>query len=364
VIYSGDYNGFIRLIKGKSNEEVQKMISKRESFWNVSALFHVVFGARLLNSEDHPEFNGLREKSRQELNVKNEHEKILVKLLSFGCDVNVRDFIGFTPLHHCCNQFGNPVTLRLARRLIRAGADVNAVSRVGSTPILEATHNLKYDIVEFLVKNGGNPYLRDNDDISAYRLARMNPRFKQMFWDWYEDDVKQMLKKADGLWKCAKCGKNDEKNKKCSGCYYVYYCSPECQREHWEEHKKDCKVTQSEYVPFNCFDAEMVDCKGKDWNNNPGNWKKHHFVVKISLPLFNPEKFGYERYGFSVINKDMSLQKAIRWTDNRTKSKQLDDKIKADGYHGVKGYFHALVPKGRKDILMINIKRILQPQPW
>ena len=138
---------------------------------------------------------------------------------------------------------------------------------------------------------------------------------------------------------------------------------------------------QSEYVPFHCFECAMVDFKGKviscsilegfsfnevlqDWNNNPGKWKKQHFVVKVSLPLFNPEKFGYERYGLSIINKDMSLQMAIRWTDNLKHIKELDDKIKADGYHGVKGYFHALVPKGRKDLLLINVKRILHPQPW
>ena len=59
---------------------------------------------------------------------------------------------------------------------------------------------------------------------------------------------------------------------------------------------------QSEYVPFHCFECAMVDFKGKviscsilegfsfnevlqDWNNNPGKWKKQHFVVKVSLPI-------------------------------------------------------------------------------
>jgi len=366
AIYSGDYKAFLGMIEGKSDEDIQKMISKRETLWNVSAIFHVVLGARVLQSDDDddPVVIETKRNCRKNLNVMNEHEKILVKLLSLGCDVNVRDFIGFTPLHHCCNQFGNPVTLKLARRLIRAGAKVNAISRVGSTPILEATHNLKYDIVEMLIENGANPYLRDNDDISAFRLARANPKFKEMFWEWYLEDVRHMVKKAEGLWKCAKCGVNDKNNKKCTGCYYVFYCSLDCQREHWDEHKDECKAMQSEYVPFHCFECAMVDFKGKDWNNNPGKWKKQHFVVKVSLPLFNPEKFGYERYGLSVINKDMSLQMAIRWTDNLKHIKELDDKIKADGYHGVKGYFHALVPKGRKDLLLINVKRILHPQPW
>ena len=76
-----------------------------------------------------------------------------------------------------------------------------------------------------------------------YRLARANPKFKEMFWEWYLEDVRQMVKKAEGLWKCAKCGVNDKNNKKCTGCYYVFYCSLDCQREHWDEHKVECKVS-------------------------------------------------------------------------------------------------------------------------
>ena len=46
VIERGDYQGFIRMIGGKSDEEVQKLISKRESQMNFCAVFYVIAGAK------------------------------------------------------------------------------------------------------------------------------------------------------------------------------------------------------------------------------------------------------------------------------------------------------------------------------
>ncbi|KAJ8076759.1 hypothetical protein AAF712_000381 [Marasmius tenuissimus] len=66
---------------------------------------------------------------------------------------------------------------------------------------------------------------------------------------------------------CVVCG--NKTTKKCSACLSVDYCSPECQRGHWQEHKPACKslkggrwrtvevVTQGEY---------MASILGKDAN--------------------------------------------------------------------------------------------------
>ncbi|KAB2571060.1 putative egl nine 1 protein [Lasiodiplodia theobromae] len=41
---------------------------------------------------------------------------------------------------------------------------------------------------------------------------------------------------------CAKCSKKEGvKLKTCAKCLRIKYCSSECQREHWTEHKKECK---------------------------------------------------------------------------------------------------------------------------
>jgi hypothetical protein len=50
--------------------------------------------------------------------------------------------------------------------------------------------------------------------------------------------------KRKELAKCAQCNKQEKFNREfkcCTVCKEARYCSKECQREHWPEHKKDCK---------------------------------------------------------------------------------------------------------------------------
>ena len=129
TIYRGDYKGFLEMIKDKNDEELKVMIAKRETLQNTSAIFHVVSGARK---------HGLKDKGHG-------HMRILIKLLTLGVDVNVRDFAGFTPLHHCVTCVGNEVTFKMAEKLIRAGAVVDAKHRFGGTPLSEATMTTHYD---------------------------------------------------------------------------------------------------------------------------------------------------------------------------------------------------------------------------
>merc|ERR1711953_1170747 len=46
VIYSGDYNSMMKMLENKSPTEIKKMINRRESLMNNSAVFHVIVGAR------------------------------------------------------------------------------------------------------------------------------------------------------------------------------------------------------------------------------------------------------------------------------------------------------------------------------
>ena len=40
---------------------------------------------------------------------------------------------------------------------------------------------------------------------------------------------------------CACCGVKTEKRLQCSRCQSITYCSAECQRAHWKQHKKSCE---------------------------------------------------------------------------------------------------------------------------
>ena len=72
-------------IKNKSLEEIQRLLERRETCYNVNAIFHVVIGARYVHGD---------------------HEKVLIKLLSLGVDLGARDLAGYTPLHHCMQSVG------------------------------------------------------------------------------------------------------------------------------------------------------------------------------------------------------------------------------------------------------------------
>ena len=44
TIYGGDYQGFLKMLENKSEEEVRNMLKKRETMLNVNAIFHCIIG--------------------------------------------------------------------------------------------------------------------------------------------------------------------------------------------------------------------------------------------------------------------------------------------------------------------------------
>ncbi|KAI9141644.1 hypothetical protein BKA69DRAFT_386027 [Paraphysoderma sedebokerense] len=59
----------------------------------------------------------------------------------------------------------------------------------------------------------------------------------------------ERFKNVSAMIGCAKCGKpkcdNGKSLKSCSRCLMTMYCSRDCQKNHWREHKKDCKKMAS-----------------------------------------------------------------------------------------------------------------------
>ncbi|KAL7932487.1 hypothetical protein V8C35DRAFT_307229 [Trichoderma chlorosporum] len=84
----------------------------------------------------------------------------------------------------------------------------------------------------------------DNAAEYAVRLA-ISPMFSVPFVEPVINENKFMMKEsADTVEQCNTCGKTEQldgpKLKKCKGCLKTSYCSTECQRTDWKQHKREC----------------------------------------------------------------------------------------------------------------------------
>ncbi len=103
-------------------------------------------------------------------------------LLDAGADVRAKDRQGITALlaaidapDHFTYQEQFKYSLEIASLLIGRGADVNARSAAGGTPLVAALRRRHYDVVRSLLDHGADPNVRDRNGVSALGLAAESP---------------------------------------------------------------------------------------------------------------------------------------------------------------------------------------------
>lgn len=75
---------------------------------------------------------------------------LIIQLLERGADVTIKDNTGETVLHEAANNDADT-----ARRLIERGADINAASKDGTTPLIAAVKVGNNEVVELLLVTDG-----------------------------------------------------------------------------------------------------------------------------------------------------------------------------------------------------------------
>lgn len=80
-----------------------------------------------------------------------------------------RSEAGRTALHVACAYYGG---MQICKALIASGADVNAVTQKGETPLMLAATNGKADVVELLLQQGADKQKKDNSGKTALDYAR------------------------------------------------------------------------------------------------------------------------------------------------------------------------------------------------
>jgi len=367
VLWSGDYDGMMGILKDLDKSGVKKILAKRESLFNRSSIFHVIIGAKSLLC--HPDQFGDFRASRKKLNlnVKDDHIKVLKKLVSLGVDVNVHDIGGATPLHHCVSceccvaKPSNEVCLKMANILIKAGADVNAQNRFGNTILLDSLLEEHFGLVDLLFKHAADPCIVDfhgncPDDligkdlnlIAMFGASSCNARSK--------NERSKKVEVGGSLDKCEVC-KSSQGIKRCTGCFMVWYCGQKCQMGGWKGHKVDCKKFRKEYqtvwIPTiedigACFigNQNFSHCKKGD---RP---KKSHFVIKIQIDMLHAEG------NLLVYNEDRSFNGFLCKNGNEKVHAELSKQIRNGGPGQVqgKGYFRAILNKEKKNPDVMEVK--------
>ena len=148
ALWNGDYEGMMKIAGELSGEDLKARLEKRETKLNMSAVFHVVLGARAASNPDM-----LFQICMPVTKVKKNHRKILQKLIELGANVNVKDLAGSSPL--CLSS-----DLDIAKILLEAGADPDSRNRMGQLPLFMSIARQELDMVGLLLQYGADPDLK------------------------------------------------------------------------------------------------------------------------------------------------------------------------------------------------------------
>ena len=164
------YNGNLEKIKIHLDRQ-PNVIKQRWSTLNMSALHHVIAGARTIrpmpsNADKFPK------DVRVKVSKDTDHVGCVKYLIKNKAKVEAKDVAGHTPLHACTTVMANALTLKIAEILLEEGkANVDSVNRFGATPIFEPVLAGRKDCIDVLVKHGANLNVTDNDGVKLMSLA-------------------------------------------------------------------------------------------------------------------------------------------------------------------------------------------------
>ena len=231
-MFFGNYTEFNDFIKTISKEELDKAMKKREGYCQHSPIFAPILGLRMVNIESKPWFTSQQmQEIRTMYSGCNEHKqlKILKKLIKLGADVNAHDINVFTPLHYAVSYYNEG----MVTVLMKHGANPNSESRNGQRPLHYLKHansEVEMNIIDILIQY--NARLTVKKKINELRTSVETHGTKDLA-------IKVREAHPRDKEECEKCVK--PASKQCGACNKVYYCSPNCQNLDWKFHKISCR---------------------------------------------------------------------------------------------------------------------------
>ena len=153
-----------------------------------------------------------------------------------------------------CFHFGvmNNAPVSLLRKLLARGCTATGSLEDLQTPMhFCANYNETEEVIKFLIDNGGDANAKNKDGRTPKEIAELmsNSTFLKVVAEYKGTPVEAAAEKAaDHV--CSYCKKiSDAQLSACSACRSAWYCSGDCQKAHWKEHK---------FVSVSCWRARGV----------------------------------------------------------------------------------------------------------
>ncbi|GFR68464.1 histone-lysine N-methyltransferase PRDM9 [Elysia marginata] len=110
--------------------------------------------------------------------------QLVVSIMDKTSDVNVSGKDGMNPLHIvCCSEKSQHAHLKIARLLVKRGANLNARDTSGSTALLLACQSNQVEMVEFLLTEGCDANIPDNEGRTPFSMACQMATDQWYFWN-------------------------------------------------------------------------------------------------------------------------------------------------------------------------------------
>ena len=97
-------------------------------------------------------------------------------------NINERDEHGNTALMRAAIMVPEHKALQECQSLCASGAQVNIANDYGNTALMLAVMGGNHETALYLLKQGGDPWCRNNDGMSAVEMARENKEFVNTFF--------------------------------------------------------------------------------------------------------------------------------------------------------------------------------------
>ncbi|CAD5114407.1 DgyrCDS3541 [Dimorphilus gyrociliatus] len=124
------------------------------------------------------------------LAARNGHDNVVEELLKHGANVNKANFrVRATALHWACTRDN----IECARMILKAGADINARTMIGRTPIFMAARADYDEIVDLLLRSGADPTIQDNHSENILHATATEGAFKAMRSLLYDERCRNLI---------------------------------------------------------------------------------------------------------------------------------------------------------------------------